>query len=133
MPFAPDDRVSVVLRTGETLAYAPVTRPKGSWQKPLSENELHEKFMDCAGTGMPEAKAASLFERLGALDRLANLRDLPLCMNRKSHPGRWVLSSTYEAEVRAWWGKPVVGTDYSCGESRKNAFCSASSYRGNAM
>jgi 2-methylcitrate dehydratase PrpD len=81
MPFAPDDRVSVVLRTGETLAHAPVTRPKGSWQKPLSENELHEKFMDCAGTGMPEAKAASLFERLGALDRLANLRDLPLCMN----------------------------------------------------
>jgi 2-methylcitrate dehydratase PrpD len=62
MPFAPDDRVSVVLRTGKTLAHAPVTRPKGSWQKPLSENELHEKFMDCAGTGMPEAKAASLFE-----------------------------------------------------------------------
>jgi len=81
MPFAPDDRVSVVLRTGETLAHAPVTCPKGSWQKLLSENELHEKFMDCAGTGMPEAKAASLFERLGALDRLANLRDLPLCMN----------------------------------------------------
>jgi Uncharacterized protein involved in propionate catabolism len=82
MPFAPDDRVSVVLSTGKTLAHAPVTRPKGSWQKPLSEGELREKFMDCAGTGMPKAQAALLFERLGDLDRLATLRELPIALTR---------------------------------------------------
>jgi 2-methylcitrate dehydratase PrpD len=78
MPFAPDDRVNVVLGSGKTLTHEPVARPKGSWQKPLSEHELREKFMDCAGTGMPDAQAALLFERLATLDRLDNLRDLPL-------------------------------------------------------
>ncbi len=37
MPFAPDDRVSVSLKAGETFAHEPVSRPKGSWQKPLQE------------------------------------------------------------------------------------------------
>ncbi|MEY9320174.1 2-methylcitrate dehydratase PrpD [Bradyrhizobium elkanii] len=35
-PFAPDDRVSVVLASGEVLEHAPVVHAKGSWQRPLS-------------------------------------------------------------------------------------------------
>jgi 2-methylcitrate dehydratase PrpD len=78
LPFAPDDRVSIVLETGETIAHEPVVMPKGSWQKPLSEDELREKFMDCAAIGLGQKQAASLFERLAGLDRLGSLRELPL-------------------------------------------------------
>jgi hypothetical protein len=81
MPFAPDDRVNVTLSNGTTLAHEPIARPKGSWQKPLSEDELREKFMDCAGTALSDAQAALLFERLAALDRLDSLRELPLVSN----------------------------------------------------
>ncbi len=78
LPFAPDDRVSVVLASGETLEHAPVVHPKGSWQQPLSEEELREKFLDCAGRGLPPGQAERLFERLASLDRLETLRELPL-------------------------------------------------------
>jgi 2-methylcitrate dehydratase PrpD len=76
--FAPDDRVSIRLRSGETLNHEPVTMPKGSWQKPLSERELRDKFVDCAQTVLAPAQAAQLFERLNGLDRLASLRELPV-------------------------------------------------------
>jgi hypothetical protein len=58
------------------LTHAPVTRPKGSWQKPLSDNELKEKFIDCAGAMLSERHVVTLFERLMALDELQNLRSL---------------------------------------------------------
>jgi hypothetical protein len=73
--------VNVTLSNGETLAHEPIARPKGSWQKPLSEDELREKFLDCAGTALTDAQAALLFERLTALDRLDSLRDLPVVTN----------------------------------------------------
>ena len=47
-PFAPADQVSVVLASGQVLAHAPVVHAKGSWQLPLSRDELKDKFMDCA-------------------------------------------------------------------------------------
>jgi len=78
LPFAPDDRLSVVLSSGETLTHEPIANPKGSWQKPLSEDELREKFMDCAAKGLPAAQAASLFDGLAGIERLASLRALPL-------------------------------------------------------
>ena len=83
MPFAPDDRVSVVLESGDTLKHDPVTRPRGSWQQPLSDAELFEKFLDCAGMGMSEADATRLYERLSAIETLASLRDLPLVPTRQ--------------------------------------------------
>ena len=49
-PFAPDDRVSIRLKSGAEIAHEPVVRPKGHWQKPLSEAELREKFLDCTDT-----------------------------------------------------------------------------------
>jgi 2-methylcitrate dehydratase PrpD len=78
MPFAPDDRVNVVLASGETLVHEPVVRPKGSWQKPLSESELKEKFDDCAGVVLSPSRTGALFERLGDIGRLRSLRELPL-------------------------------------------------------
>lgn len=78
MPFAPDDRVGVALRDGRVLVHEPVARPKGSWQKPLSENELRDKFMDCAGIALATEHAAALFDLLAMLDRLENIRELGL-------------------------------------------------------
>lgn len=78
MPFAPDDRVSVLLKAGETLAHEPVARPRGSWQKPLQEHELRDKFVDCAAAGLPAEHAEDLFERMAALETMRNLRELPL-------------------------------------------------------
>ena len=39
---------------------------------------MREKFLDCAGRGLPPGQAERLFERLAALDRLETLRELPL-------------------------------------------------------
>jgi 2-methylcitrate dehydratase PrpD len=78
MPFAPDDRVSVRLRNGETIAHPPVARPKGSWQRPLTVAELEEKFLDCAGGALGQARAGQLFAGLHGIERVASLRDLPL-------------------------------------------------------
>lgn len=33
MPFAPEDKLSIVLRSGEMIMHAPVARPNGSWEK----------------------------------------------------------------------------------------------------
>jgi 2-methylcitrate dehydratase PrpD len=78
LPFAPSDIVSVVLASGETLEHPPVTHARGSWQKPLGEEELRAKFMDCAARRLETDQASALFERLWALDRADDLRDLPL-------------------------------------------------------
>jgi 2-methylcitrate dehydratase PrpD len=78
LPFAPDDRVSLVLKGGKTLAHPPVSMPKGSWQKPLSEDELREKFIDCAVTALKRDQADKLFDRLNGIERVSSLRELPV-------------------------------------------------------
>ncbi|MGE3710335.1 MAG: MmgE/PrpD family protein [Hyphomicrobiaceae bacterium] len=79
MPFSPDDRVSVRLVSGETLAADPVVRPKGSWQRPLDEKELREKFLDCAATCFDRSHAENLFSHLSGIKAVKAVRQLPLC------------------------------------------------------
>jgi 2-methylcitrate dehydratase PrpD len=78
MPFAPDDRVSIRLKSGATLAHEPVVMPKGSWAKPLSEAELREKFLDCTESRMGRKQAEALFEKLNNLEEVKSLRELPV-------------------------------------------------------
>jgi hypothetical protein len=78
MPFAPDDRLSIKLKSGATLAHPPVVRPKGSWQTPLTETELREKFLDCTEMRLGRRQAEALFERLNNLEDVTSLRALPL-------------------------------------------------------
>jgi len=46
-PFSPDDRLSIRLKSGEQIVHERCAAREGHWQKPLSENELREKFLDC--------------------------------------------------------------------------------------
>jgi 2-methylcitrate dehydratase PrpD len=78
LPFAPHDCVSLVLAGGERIEHPPVAHAKGSWERRMDEDELREKFMDCAGRRLGPAQGAALFERLMAIDELESLRDLPL-------------------------------------------------------
>jgi 2-methylcitrate dehydratase PrpD len=78
LPFAPDDRVSVKLKSGETIAHAPVVHARGSWQKPLSLEELREKFSDCCRDRLKTSQADQLFEALAGLENLPSLQRLPL-------------------------------------------------------
>jgi hypothetical protein len=55
-----------------------VARPKGSWQKPLSDDELRDKFIDCAKIGLGQRGADAAFRHLNGIERLASLRDLAL-------------------------------------------------------
>jgi len=77
-PFAPDDRVSIRLKNGEKLDHAPVVRPKGHWQKPLTDAELREKFLDCTESRLGRKQAEALFEKLNNLEDVASLRELPV-------------------------------------------------------
>ena len=81
-PFAPTDRVSVVLASGQVLEHAPVVHAKGSWQQPLSRDELKDKFMDCATRVFKRAQAATLFDQLWNLEELGSIRSLRLTIDR---------------------------------------------------
>lgn len=77
-PFAPDDRVSVVLASGDVLEHAPVVYAKGSWQQPLTREELADKFLDCATRVLDHEQAGALFGQLWNLGELRSLRELRL-------------------------------------------------------
>jgi 2-methylcitrate dehydratase PrpD len=81
-PFAPADQVSVVLASGQVLAHAPVVHAKGSWQQPLSREELKDKFMDCATRVFKPAQATTLFDQLWNLEQLGSIRLLRLTADR---------------------------------------------------
>ena len=81
-PFAPTDQVSVVLASGRVLEHAPVAYPKGSWQKPLTREELQDKFLDCATRVFSRSHATALFEQLWRLEEVGSLRSLRLTSDR---------------------------------------------------
>jgi 2-methylcitrate dehydratase PrpD len=73
--FAPDDRVSVVLNSGERIEHPPLVYARGSWQQPLTQAQAADKFMDCTQS---LGRAEELFEQLGRLANLHSLRELHL-------------------------------------------------------
>ena len=77
-PFAPDDRVSVVLKSGQVIEHEPVAFPKGSWQRPLTREELADKFVDCASRRFDRAQSIALFDQLWSLSDLGSVRELKI-------------------------------------------------------
>jgi 2-methylcitrate dehydratase PrpD len=64
---APHDRVTVTLTDGRVLAGEPVARATGHPSRPLSEQQIYEKFVDCLAAGASPVAADVLFARLSAL------------------------------------------------------------------
>ncbi|WP_092001640.1 MmgE/PrpD family protein [Paraburkholderia lycopersici] len=77
-PFAPADTVSITLASGRVLTSEPVARPKGSWQRRMTQAELQDKFVDCASRVLPKQQAIALFAQLSGLGGLASIRDLSM-------------------------------------------------------
>ncbi|MBB4371084.1 2-methylcitrate dehydratase PrpD [Bradyrhizobium sp. cir1] len=77
-PFAPTDQVSVVLTSGEILTCEPVAQAKGSWQEPLTREELQDKFLDCATRVFDRDQATILFDQLWDIEQLGSIRELRL-------------------------------------------------------
>ena len=78
MPSGLLNRVSIRLKNGKSFDHAPVVRPKGHWQKPLTEAELREKFLDCTESRLGRKQAEALFEKLNNLEDVKSLRELPV-------------------------------------------------------
>lgn len=62
--FSPFDRLRVLLRDGTVIASAPVHRAKGHATRPLSDEELREKFFDCVCRSLDAGRAGRWWEAL---------------------------------------------------------------------
>jgi 2-methylcitrate dehydratase PrpD len=78
--FALTDRVAIELHDGRRLDSGDIRFARGNAKLPLDDAQLKTKFFDCAA-GAGEVDAASLYERLNAIETLDNVRDL-LVRNR---------------------------------------------------
>ena len=67
--------VTIRMRDGRTLSKS-VKRNKGSSDNPLSKDELHDKFISCATTVLPPARAAHCLEMIENLEMLEEARQL---------------------------------------------------------
>jgi 2-methylcitrate dehydratase PrpD len=77
---APEDSVTVELSDGRMIAGEPVRRATGHATRPLTEQQLFDKFADCLDVGGSEIPAEILFKRLSAIQSIP-ARDLT------AHPG----------------------------------------------
>ncbi|OWT66425.1 MmgE/PrpD family protein [Candidimonas nitroreducens] len=71
--YAPFDQVTVTLRNGDTIQSSQVAKARGSASRPLKEEEIRSKFMDCAARSLDEAAAATLFDKLQGLEEITNM------------------------------------------------------------
>jgi len=72
---APHDQVTVRLANGGRLDGEPVARATGHPSRPLSDQQLYDKFADCLEAGGSAIPAAVLFKRLSAI-QLISAREL---------------------------------------------------------
>lgn len=69
------DKVSVTLSDGRTIAGDPVARATGHPTRPLSDQQLYDKFADCLAAGGSDIPAEVLYKRLSDIQSI-NARDL---------------------------------------------------------
>lgn len=74
--FAPFEAVEIVTRDGARRRSENIRFAKGSYRRPLSQQELWGKFAECLGAGMNDSIKRRLFDVLGNLERLVNMREL---------------------------------------------------------
>lgn len=69
------DQVTVRLAGGRTIEGEPVARATGHPSRPLTDQQLYDKFADCLDAGASPIPADVLFKRLSAIQSI-NARDL---------------------------------------------------------
>ena len=74
--FAPEECVEVVTSSGHSLCSERIRFAKGSHQRPLTRDELREKFNDCLGETFDSRTKAAVFEALSGLESLRSAADL---------------------------------------------------------
>ena len=67
---APADSVKVQLANGKTITGTPVKRATGHATRPLTEQQLYDKFADCLDVGGSEIPADILFKRLSSIQSM---------------------------------------------------------------
>ena len=72
---APQDRVTVTLNGGRRIEGTPVARATGHPSRPLTDQQIYDKFADCLDAGNSPIPADVLFNRLSALQSIS-ARDL---------------------------------------------------------
>jgi 2-methylcitrate dehydratase PrpD len=72
---AAHDQVTVRLTDGSSIEGVPVARATGHPSRPLSDQELYDKFADCLDVGSSTIPADVLFKRLSAIQSIS-ARDL---------------------------------------------------------
>jgi 2-methylcitrate dehydratase PrpD len=68
---APRDSVVVELSDGRTIAGEPVARATGHPSRPLTDQQLYDKFADCLAVGGSSIPAEVLFGRLSAIQSIS--------------------------------------------------------------
>jgi 2-methylcitrate dehydratase PrpD len=72
---APFEQVRIELASGQMIEGPKVTRARGHAERPLTEEQLHDKFVDCLTAGGSAIPAEVLFGRLQAMQSV-NAREL---------------------------------------------------------
>lgn len=67
---AAQDQVTVKLSGGRTIKGEPVARATGHPSRPLTDQQLYDKFADCLGAGASPIPADVLFKRLSAIQSM---------------------------------------------------------------
>jgi len=67
---APEDQVTVTLADGRRIEGTPVKRATGHPSRPLSDQQIYEKFADCLDAGRSPIQADVLFKRLTELQSI---------------------------------------------------------------
>ena len=96
--FAPSESVEISTVNGEVFASEPIVLAKGSMQRPLSRDELQDKFIDCLGDDLAAKAKADAFEKLMSLERLNGAADLLVASVRPRH-AEHVLAEIGEDQV----------------------------------
>jgi 2-methylcitrate dehydratase PrpD len=74
--FAPADSVSITMQDGRRFDSGPIAYAKGSFETPLTKDELFDKFFDCLGSSHDAAKARAIFDTCFGLDDASSIDGL---------------------------------------------------------
>ena len=74
--FAAEESVDIVTTSGQILSSEKIRFAKGSHQRPLTRDELREKFDECLGEAFDSKAKTNAFDKLSNLERLNSAADL---------------------------------------------------------